>query len=245
MNWKYYHQLRPDQLEKIVAETPIAFWPLGLLEHHGWHLPIGFDGIKAERLCVRIAEQTGGVILPTMWWGALGGHGDFKWTHYQDPTAATNIFTTTAEQLIQFGFRVLVLMAGHYPWQSILNQQLPQLEAKYPNVFFLAGTEADIGEESIKIGGDHAAKEETAYGLALFPEFVDQSTLRSGRDQTVWPNNAPPPADRQHPGVEFDSNEPMFAQMGEPADQATVAHGEQALTQVVDYLVIQINNVLL
>ncbi|MDP6961748.1 MAG: creatininase family protein, partial [Dehalococcoidia bacterium] len=149
------------------------------------------------------------------------------------------------EQLIQFGFQVLVLMAGHYPWQSILNQQLPQLEAKYPNVFFLAGTEANIGEESIKIGGDHAAKEETAYGLALFPEFVDQSTLRSGRDQTVWPNNAPPPADRRHPGVEFDSNEPMFAQMGEPADQATAAHGEQALTQIVDYLVIQINNVLL
>merc|ERR1711964_296514 len=90
-------------------------------------------------------------------------------THYQDPTAVVNIFTTTVEQLIQFGFRVLVLMGGHYPWQSILNQQLPQFEAKYPNIHFLAGTEANIG-------GDHAAKEETAYGLALLPELVDQST---------------------------------------------------------------------
>ena len=47
--WKNYEELRPDQLEAQLEESPIAFWPLGLLEHHGWHLPIGFDGIKAQR----------------------------------------------------------------------------------------------------------------------------------------------------------------------------------------------------
>ena len=49
--WRHYHELRPDELAAMRDETPVAFWPLGLLEHHGWHLPVGYDGIKAERPC--------------------------------------------------------------------------------------------------------------------------------------------------------------------------------------------------
>ena len=73
MNWQYYHQLRPDQLEAMIKEKPVAFWPLSLIEHHGWHLPIGFDGLKAEKLCIRIAEKTGGLFCPP----CVGG---FGWT---------------------------------------------------------------------------------------------------------------------------------------------------------------------
>jgi len=52
-NWRRYEELRPDQLAALIRESPVAFWPLGLLEHHGWHLPVGFDGLKAERICRR------------------------------------------------------------------------------------------------------------------------------------------------------------------------------------------------
>ena len=117
--WKRYVELCPDDLASAVSETPVAFWPLGLIEHHGWHLPVGFDGLKAERLCIRIAERTGGVLLPPLWWGARGGHSIFKWTHYQAEEAAESTLVTTVQQLIAFGFRVIVLVAGHYPgWNS-------------------------------------------------------------------------------------------------------------------------------
>ena len=43
-----YEELRPDQLELLLKEVPVAHWPLGLLEHHGWHLPIGFDGLTTR-----------------------------------------------------------------------------------------------------------------------------------------------------------------------------------------------------
>ena len=48
----------------------------------------------------------------------------------------------------------------------------------------------------------------------MFPEFVDLSALRDGRDQTVWPKNLAPPLENQHDHVEYDPNNPMFAQMG-------------------------------
>ena len=177
-----------------------------------------------------------------MWWWALGGHSEFKWTHYQNPTTCADILTTTVAQLISFGFRIIVLMAGHYPWQSILEQQLESLKSAYPHIDFWGGTEISICESEVKIDGDHAGKEETSYGLAMFPEFVDLSALRDGRDQTVWPKNLAPPLEDQHHRVEYDPNNPMFAQMGEPANLATTDHGNRSLQKVVNYLADQIRH---
>jgi creatinine amidohydrolase len=43
--------------------------PVGILEWHGYHNPLGLDGIKAERLVARLAEKFGGLILPPLYWG--------------------------------------------------------------------------------------------------------------------------------------------------------------------------------
>jgi len=238
--WGRYQELRPDQLAAIVDAAPVALWPLGLLEHHGWHLPLGLDGLKAERICARIAARTGGILLPTMWWGGGGGHGEFMWTMYQPPEAAGAILARTVERLIAFHFRAIVLLAGHYPWRSLLNREIPPMEQAHPEVFFLYGTEMDIARE-LSLPGDHAAREETSYGLALFPELVDLEALRPGHDPAAsWPAEGPPPAETQHPGVCFDAADPLFAQMGVDARTATAERGEEAVARLVDRLASQI-----
>ena len=236
VTWKRYHEFRPDELAECIESAPIAFWPLGLIEHHGWHLPVGYDGIKAERICMQIAENTGGVILPTMWWGANGGHGDFLWTHYQSEEASESILVNTIKQLIKFGFRVIVLLAGHYPWQGTLNKNLPTLQAEHPEVLFLWGTEMSICGEAVKIRGDHAAREETSFGLYLLPELVDIEALRPGRDASAWPRGEAPPVEERHPGVCFEPNEPLFGQMGEDARTASAERGEEGIALLVNHL---------
>jgi creatinine amidohydrolase len=242
--WKRYPELRPDELAARLESAPIAFWPLGLIEHHGWHLPVGYDGLKAERICIQIAEQTGGVILPTMWWGANGGHGDFLWTHYQPEEAAASILVNTTKQLIRFGFRVIVLLAGHYPWQGILAKHLPTLQADNSDVLLLWGTEMTIGGEAVKLTGDHAARGETSYGLYLFPEFIDMDALRPGRDASAWPKGEAPPVERRHPGVCFEPNHPLFGQMGEDARNASAEHGKDGISRLVPHLVERIQTFL-
>lgn len=238
--WHRYQELRPDQLAEVVVTRPIAYWPLGLLEHHGWHLPVGLDGLKAEHICVRIAERTGGVLLPTMWWGALGGHGDFYWTHYQSEEAAEAILVRTVEQLVNYDFRAIVLFAGHYPWQTLLDRRLPALRKAHPEILFLWGTEMNIAT-GVPLPGDHAAREEASYGLALFPQWVDLDALRPGRDDSAWPGRQPPPIESRHPGVHFDPGDPLFAQMGEDARTATAERGEAAITRLVERLAQTIN----
>jgi creatinine amidohydrolase len=240
VTWKRYQELRPDELAAVVRDRPVAFWPLGLLEHHGWHLPVGLDGLKAEHICARIAERTGGVLLPTMWWGAGGGHGDFMWTHYQAEEAAESILARTVQQLVAFGFRAIVLLAGHYPWRGIMNRHLPALQEAHPEILFLWGTEMEIGGE-VRLPGDHAAREETSYGLALFPDLVDPDALRPGHTASAWPGGQEPPVEARHPRVCFDPNEPLFAQMGQDARTASAERGEEAIARLVDRLAGQIN----
>ena len=242
--WKPYVDLRPDQLADLVSAHPVAFWPLGLIEHHGYHLPIGYDGLKASRICERIAAKTGGVILPVMWWGGGGGHDIFRWSHYQDEASTATILVDTINQLVHFGIRSIVLLAGHYPWQSLLEKHIPSLLEQHPAVQIHWGSEITICGDALQLAGDHAAYEETSLGLALFPELIDLEALTAGRDNSVWPNNQPPPKEQQHPAVCFDPANPLFAQMGKDSRHASAPHGEANLTALVDYLSQAINQYL-
>lgn len=241
--WARFEELRPDQLQAVMRERPVVYWPLGLIEHHGWHLPVGFDGIKAQRLCLRMIERTGGLLLPVMWWGAGGGHELFSWTLYQHPDAARSILCTTVERLIGFGARAFVLVAGHYPWQGLLRHlDFERIRQAHPNLLFLTGSEINVASPPLELPpGDHAARQETSYGLALLPELVDLGALRPGRDLSAWPGGRPPPAEGRHPGVLFDPEEPLFAQLGKDPRGSSAREGEEHVELVVAEVARRVN----
>lgn len=230
--WRRYEELRPDQLGAAVAEAPVCYWPLGLIEHHSWQLPVGFDGLKAERMCIRMAERTGGVMLPVMWWGGGGGHGRFKWTFYQEESAARSVLATTTAKLIDYGFRAIVLLAGHYPWQSLFDVVEPS-GAAHPDVLIVKGTEMDIAGPEVKAPGDHAARAETSYGLALLAEFVDVAACRPGRGPESWPGGSKPEFANPDPRVDYDPASPTFAQWGDDPRKATAEEAEPYIERIV------------
>ncbi|MCX7804118.1 MAG: creatininase family protein [Planctomycetota bacterium] len=235
--WGRYEELRPERLAEIVRAAPVAFWPMGLLEHHGWHLPVGFDGLKADRICRRVAERTGGVVLPVMWWGSGGGHGAFPWSLYQSPEAAAGIIRTTLRKLAGFGFRVIVLLAGHYPWKDILDGVVPPFESEHPGILVLRGDETDIAAPKVRLAGDHAAREETSMGLALMPELVDMDALRPGRGREAgWRGGSIAAALMEAEKVCLDPADPCFAQLGEDARKASAGRGEEGIAVLVEAL---------
>jgi creatinine amidohydrolase len=62
-------EMLPHELVPARTARPVAYLPLGTLEWHGGHLPYGYDGVKADALAAVFAERTGGVVMPTVWWG--------------------------------------------------------------------------------------------------------------------------------------------------------------------------------
>ncbi len=65
----HYTHMRPRAFTKRRLECPVAYLPLGILEWHGFHNPLGLDGIKAEKVLSHLAGKLGGVVLPTLYWG--------------------------------------------------------------------------------------------------------------------------------------------------------------------------------
>jgi hypothetical protein len=59
-----YTRLTPTDFRKRIGEAPIAYLPLGTLEWHGEHLPLGSDGMQSFSFMKDLAREVGGIVLP-------------------------------------------------------------------------------------------------------------------------------------------------------------------------------------
>jgi len=62
---KYQYELmRPEEIIKERERLPLIYLPIGPLEWHGPHLPLGTDPLHAKEVAVGLAKKIGGVVLP-------------------------------------------------------------------------------------------------------------------------------------------------------------------------------------
>jgi creatinine amidohydrolase len=228
---------RPDDLEALLDEAPIAYVPLGTYEHHGWHLPVCFDGIKSHALSLRAAERTGGVVLPTFYYGTGGGHLGYKWTVIVEEERIRPLLAETLDSLAQFGFRVVVLFTGHYAGEQVRMVHALAAEAaeRHPQTRFIGLTEPEFttpapGDTS---RGDHAAKYETSIALALNPDWVRLDRLTPGREAV----RVTLPQTPRLEGRQYEPNDPLYAIWGQdPAVHATAELGQRIVEEVTGKL---------
>jgi creatinine amidohydrolase len=64
-----YEELTPEEFSTRLGECPVAYLPLGTLEWHSFHLPLGADGIQSEEFFKRLASDAGGIVLPKLFLG--------------------------------------------------------------------------------------------------------------------------------------------------------------------------------
>ena len=55
-----FELMRPAQIVERRRRCPVVYLPIGPLEWHGPHLPMGTDGIHAHRVAVEVARRVGG-----------------------------------------------------------------------------------------------------------------------------------------------------------------------------------------
>jgi creatinine amidohydrolase len=105
-------ELHPRDLQRRLDQTPALVLPLGTIEWHGHHLPLGLDGLKAQALAERVAERTGAVLAPTAWWAADGVPFPFTLRLAKEP-----VERLLGDALVGFagmGFATIAVVNGHY-----------------------------------------------------------------------------------------------------------------------------------
>ncbi|MDH7569233.1 MAG: creatininase family protein [Armatimonadota bacterium] len=178
MKWA---ELTSDQLQEARERADgVAMIPVGSMERHGPHLPMGCDALVAEAIAERVAAIEPVVVLPVM-----------SYTYVPQPMFQPGAIHVKSSLLLAFlaevldevhrnGFGKIVLLhshGGNIPMSQTILQHV--LEETKPYALYSippwAGARVGDVRETSEVG--HACELETSVALALFPQLVRMEVL--------------------------------------------------------------------
>lgn len=174
-------------------------WPIGAIEQHGPHLPLGTDALFADRVLEAVLQRLGPELpvwrLPVFSLGFSPEHAAFPGTLSLPAEVLLSVVMAVGRDLAAAGFQRLVLFNGHGGQIALLQVAARQLRAARPQLavlpcFLWSGPEgiSSLIPEPERSEGLHAGLAETSLMLHLAPELVGPERPRDG----VLPQPPPP-----------------------------------------------------
>ncbi len=109
-----YERMRPEEVQAAIAAVLPVVLPLGVMEHHGGHLPAGVDLLAVTEVVERLGDEV--VVLPPFAYGAASHavagpeHGT---TLHLDAGALVPFFEGLCMALLRAGFRNVHAVIHH------------------------------------------------------------------------------------------------------------------------------------
>ena len=170
--------LLPFQIHQRLAANPLVFIPLGTIEWHSEHLPVGLDALTAEGLCLRAADRIGGLVYPALHYGTGGGHGAYPWTvMLKAPDELEAALRFTLRRLYEFGVEKALLFSGHFPDAQLAMTDRLAAEWNRPGAAMRVAASAVSRIPDLEFAPDHAGLFETTLLYGLHPELVHEHRL--------------------------------------------------------------------
>jgi len=111
---KRFEEVVGFELAEVVATHPLAILPLGSLEFHGPHNPLGTDSIIISGIAERVAARTRGLLFPTITFTQCPAHtANFRGTVSIRPDVMTMYFAEVLRNALHLGFRRVFILNGH------------------------------------------------------------------------------------------------------------------------------------
>jgi creatinine amidohydrolase len=209
-----YELMRPGEVVAARERCPVAFVPIGPLEWHGPHLPLGTDGLHAHHVAVRVARVVGGVVLPTLFAGSetvrlpgagaqqlgpLGFSGaerivgmDFPRNAVKSLYFEESAFGITVREIVRGlkaePYRLLVLLNGHGATNHQRTLQRIAVEETVAGQVEVVFRPAWNPWTGAQLGPGHADRWETSITMALEGPHVRVEELPSPGEPLRYPD---------------------------------------------------------
>ena len=111
---KRFEDIAGFEVEEVVSRFPLALLPLGSLEFHGPHNPLGSDSIIISGISERVAARTSALLFPTIRFTQCPAHtASFRGTISVRPEVMTMYFADILRNITHLGFRKVFILNGH------------------------------------------------------------------------------------------------------------------------------------
>jgi creatinine amidohydrolase len=177
-----FEELTREEARAIAAETLVVL-PIGAVEQHGPHLPVGTDFLTIDHLArkaaARAAEEIPVIVTPTIPFGSSHHHLPFGGTMSLSTRTCYQVLYDLAESLVAGGFRSIFILNGHGGNHEVAQLVARDLALKHPAhlaaaSYWTIAWDALI-EEGAHVAGrlpGHSGAYETSQMLALRPDLV-------------------------------------------------------------------------
>lgn len=109
----YLPHMTVPEVNDFLTRSDMVIIPIGALEQHGYHLPIGTDFLNGVERCKLIAQQRDILVAPVLMAGQSPYHMGFAGTIALKSETIIQVHMEAIESLIHHGFKRFIIMNAH------------------------------------------------------------------------------------------------------------------------------------
>ncbi len=185
---QYEELTAPEFIQAIAKAESTCLIPMGILEKHGPHLPLGTDLIACREIALRAASNEYSLVFPEYYFGQIYEAKHQPGTMAYSPQLVWNILQETCDELSRNGVKKIILVNGHGGNNNFLHYFCQaQLSSRkdYAVILFSPQSDSTVEEKISKLRktkfDGHAGEIETSMMMAHHPELAH---IEHGRDQS-------------------------------------------------------------
>lgn len=173
----YLPHMTVPEVETFLTKSDMVIIPIGALEQHSSHLPIGTDFINGIELCKLIAQERDILVAPVLMAGQSPYHMAFAGSITLSAETILRVHMETVESLIKHGFKRFVLMNSHGGNRAITTFLVDQINQKTAAVAVdysvaIKPFLKEVEKKEAKALDRHAGTVETSNSMYLMPSLV-------------------------------------------------------------------------
>jgi creatinine amidohydrolase len=161
-----------------------VIFPIGSVEEHGSHLPLGTDSVQPEYIAIEVAKETGCLVAPPFRYGICNATRNFAGTITIQFDTLYRLALDVLSELVRNGFNRIIVMSGHAGNSHMVALRLAAQEVIAKNeeaqpknkVRIMVLSDFDFAEELAQELADpkdgHAGTIETSRMIAIRPDLI-------------------------------------------------------------------------
>ena len=181
----------PKALEK---SNYTCILPIGILEKHGPHVPIGSDLIQVREWSARATKKEYAVVFPDYFYGQINEARHQYGSFALSERIVWDLLEATCDEIGRNGFTKIVIINGHGGNPQLIRyfiQTRLEKQRNYAVYFFEPSSDSTYNKQMTQLhksdqaGDQHAGERETSSLLYLRPDLVkmDSANNESGSNQ--------------------------------------------------------------